>query len=202
MIVVSRAARRSIVWAPLAAFGPAASDTLAQSALPFRIPDFCATATITSAASGPWSSPATWSPNRIPIAGDVVRINNGHIVTYDAVADVAIARVGIHGALRFRTDINTRLKVGTLMAMPDRELTVGTPSTPVAPNVVAELVIANQPLDASRDPEQFGTALIGLGRVTMHGADDAVWDPVPVRFFSSEAFTLGMFHCHRATLFL
>ena len=38
MIVVSRAARRSIVWALLAAFGPAASDTLAQSALPFRIP--------------------------------------------------------------------------------------------------------------------------------------------------------------------
>jgi len=164
--------------------------------------DFCATATITSAASGPWSSPATWSPNRIPVAGDVVRINNGQIVTYDAVGDVAIACVGIHGALRFRTDINTRLKVGTLMAMPDGELTVGTPSTPVAPNVVDELVSANQPLDACRDPDQFGTALIGLGRVTRHGADDAGWDPVPVRFFSSEAITLGMFHRHRATLFL
>jgi len=164
--------------------------------------DFCATATITSAASGPWSSPATWSPNRIPIAGDVVRINNGQIVTYDAVGDVAIACVGIHGALRFRTDINTRLNVGTLMAMPDGELTVGTPSTPITPNAVAELVIANRSLDASRDPEQFGTALIGLGRVTMHSADDAVWDPVPVRFFSSDAITLGVFHCHRATLFL
>ena len=57
MIVVSRAARRSIVGALLAAFGPVASDTLAQSALPFRIPDFGATATITSAASGPESSP-------------------------------------------------------------------------------------------------------------------------------------------------
>jgi hypothetical protein len=93
MIVVSRAARRSIVWvwAVLAAFGPAASDTLAQSALPFRIPDFCATATITSAASRPWSSPANWSPNRIPIAGDAVRINNGHIVTNDAVGDVAMS---------------------------------------------------------------------------------------------------------------
>jgi G8 domain-containing protein len=143
MIVVSRTARRSIVWALLAAFGPAASDTLTQSALPFRIPDFCATATITSAASGRWPSPATWSPSRIPIAGDVVRINNGHIVTSDAVGDVAIACVGVHGALRFRTDINTRLKVGTLMAMPDGELTVGTPSRSVAPNVVAELVIAN-----------------------------------------------------------
>jgi hypothetical protein len=164
--------------------------------------DFCATATITSAASGPWSSPAAWSPNRIPIARDVVRINNEHIVTCDAVGDVAIACVGIHGALRFRTDINTRLKVGTLMAMPDGELTVGTPSKPVAPNVVDELVIANQPLDACRDPDQFGTAFIGLGRVTMHGADDAGWDPVPVRFFTSEAITLGMFHRHRATLFL
>ena len=161
-MVVSRAARRSIVWALLAAFGPAVSDTLAQSALPFRIPDFCATAAITSAASGPWSSPATWSPNRIPIAGDVVRINNGHIVPYDAVGDVAIACVGFHGAFRCGTDINTRLKVGTVKAMPHGELTLGTPSTPVAPNVVAELVIASQPLDASRDAEQFGTALVGL----------------------------------------
>src|SRR5438552_12562414 len=108
-----------------AAFVPAASDTLAQSALPLHIPDFCATATIASAASGPCSSPAAWSPNRIPIAGEVVRINNGHIVTYDAVGDVAIACVGIHGALRFRTDVNTRLEVVTLMALPGCELTVG-----------------------------------------------------------------------------
>lgn len=45
------------------------------------------------------------------------------------------------------------------------------------PNVVAELVIANQLLDANRDPEQFGTALIGL----MHGAGDAVRDQCPIR---------------------
>ena len=86
--------------------------------------------------------------------------------------------------------------------MPDGELTLGTPSTPVAPNVVAELVIASQPLDASRDPEEFGTVLIGLGRVAIHGADHAVRNPLPVRCFSSKAITLGVFHSHRATLFL
>jgi hypothetical protein len=96
MIVVSRAARRSIGWALLAAFGPAASDTL-----------------------------------------------------------------------------RTAMRIE---------------STAVAPNVVAQLVIAHQPLDASRDPEQFGTPLIGLCRVTMHGADDAVWEPGSRR--------------HRATQFL
>jgi hypothetical protein len=63
--------------------GLATVSTASAQTLPFGIPDFCASASITSVGSGSWSSPTTWSPSRIPAAGDVVRINSGHIVTYD-----------------------------------------------------------------------------------------------------------------------
>jgi hypothetical protein len=65
----------------------------------------------------------------------------------------------------------TRLIVGTLTVMEGGVLTVGTMSAPVPAGITAELVIANQPLNTSLDPDRFGTALLGLGTVTMHGAE-------------------------------
>jgi hypothetical protein len=78
--------------------------------------------------------------------------------------------VGVEGALRFRSDIDTRLRVGTLLVKPSGELTVGTAGSPIASSASAEIVIANQPLNTTIDPSQFGTGLIGLGKVTMHGS--------------------------------
>jgi hypothetical protein len=117
-----------------------------------------------------WSDPATWSPSRIPVAGDVVRIASAHTVTYNAVSNAAMACVGIDGHLSFRTDTDTRLTVGTLMVMPGGELQIGTTPAPVAAGVVAEVIIANQSLNTAIDPDQFGTGLIGFGTVRLHGA--------------------------------
>src|SRR2546425_4153403 len=156
----------AIFFSALLATAPAAT---AQT-LPHGVPDFCVSRTITSVSSGPWSNPATWSPGRVPAAGDVVRIAAGTTVTYDALADASIACVGVEGALRFRSDINTRLRVGTLLVKPSGELTVGTAASPIASSASAEIVIANQPLNTTIDPSQFGTGLIGLGTVTMHGS--------------------------------
>jgi hypothetical protein len=138
--------------------------------LPHNIPDFCAAPTIRSVASGSWSSPATWSPARVPASGDVVAVSQADTVTYDASSDAAIACAGVHGALTFRTDVNTRLTVGTLMVMAGGALEVGTSAAPVTPQVVAEIVIADRALTLATDPEQFGTGLLAFGRVTMHGA--------------------------------
>lgn len=140
----------------------------AAQTLPHGIPDFCATATITSAGSGAWSDPATWSPSRVPAAGDVVRIAAADTVTYSGVSDVALACVGVLGQLTFDTSANTRLTVGTLMVYEGGGLTIGTASAPVPAGVTAELVVANQPLT---DPEQFGTGVLALGRVRMYGAE-------------------------------
>jgi hypothetical protein len=114
----------------------------------------------------------------VPGVNAVVWIQAGHEVTYDLVSDVALAAVGVEGALRFRTDVSTRLKVGTLLVAPAGTLEIGTQATPVSPAVTAELIIADRPLAPTSpdpdtgvvDPKQYGTALIGLGRVTIHGA--------------------------------
>jgi hypothetical protein len=156
-----------------AAAGAQAHDMGAMAsttALPHNIPDFCATSTIASVTSGAWSNPSTWSPARVPAATDIVNVASGTTVTYDIVSDVALPCVAVNGRLTFRTDVNTRIKVGTFMVMAAGNLDVGTAATPVAAGVTAEIVIANQPLNTTADPEQFGTALIGLGKVRMHGA--------------------------------
>src|SRR5213592_174509 len=77
----------------LAVFAGVTTTAFAQhnhtaSGLPHGIPDFCASATITSAGSGAWSNPSTWSPARVPTAGDKVSI--AHAVTYDVVSDVPL----------------------------------------------------------------------------------------------------------------
>jgi Domain of unknown function (DUF4082)/Bacterial Ig-like domain/G8 domain/IPT/TIG domain/Viral BACON domain/Putative binding domain, N-terminal len=139
--------------------------------LPHGIPDFCANPTITSTQSGAWSSPATWSPSRVPVAGDIVRIATGNTVTYSGVSDAALACVGIQGQLTFGTAANTRLTVGTLMVYEVGGLTIGTAGAPVPAGVTAELVVANRPLNTSTDPEQFGTGVLALGTVKIYGAE-------------------------------
>lgn len=142
------------------------------------IPNFAMTPTITSAGSGAWSSPGTWSPSRVPIANDVALIQAGHTVTYDQVSDVGLAAVGVKGMLRFRTDVSTRLKVGTLLVTPTGALEIGTAASPVPPEITAERIIANRPLATTspdphtgiRDPKQYGTSLLVLGRITIAGA--------------------------------
>jgi hypothetical protein len=62
------------------------------------------------------------------------------------------------------------MKVRTLMVTDAGFLEIGSAVTPVAPDVRAEVVIADQPIDSAIDPAQFGNGIVGLGRVTMHGA--------------------------------
>ena len=60
--------------------GLAMASTATAQTLPHGVPDFCASYTITSISSGASSNHATWSPGRIPAAGDAVRIAAGHVV--------------------------------------------------------------------------------------------------------------------------
>ncbi len=137
-----------------------------------KIPDFGATPTLTSITNGNWSSPSTWSLGRIPTDGDVVAIAANTIITYDAFSNNTIQTVAIKpsGQLIFRTDINTRLTVANLLVMDAGELQIGTANNPVASNVKAEVIFIDQQLDTNNDPFQYGNGLIGLGKITMHGA--------------------------------
>lgn len=144
--------------------------TAAMSGVPHGLPYFCAGATVTSAASGAWSNPATWSTKSVPGAHDTVKIGTGHQVTYDVVSDATLECVELDGRLSFQTDANTRMKVGNLMVMDQGFLEVGAPARPVSPDVTAEIIIADRPIDGASDPDQIGTGIEALGKITMQGA--------------------------------
>ena len=157
-------------WPLSAGAQPAHDHTPAVSGVPQGIPYFCSSPSVTSTASGLWSDPKTWSTGNVPGANDKVKIAAGHIVTYDTVSDAKLACVEVDGVQRFATDANTRMRVGNLMVTEEGHLEIGTAANPVAPNVTAEVIIADQPIDGKIDPAQIGTGLQGLGKIMMHGA--------------------------------
>ncbi len=136
------------------------------------IPNFGANPSIVSVASGNWSSPSTWSLGRAPIAGDVVSVATSTIVSYDVQSDARLQTIVVQAGaqLNFRTDLSTRVTVANFMVLEGGQLQVGTAANPVAAGVTAEIVFANQALNAANDPNQYGNGLIALGKVTMHGA--------------------------------
>ena len=91
---------------------PASFQTLHDT-----IPNFARYPTLQSVQSGAWSNTATWTPARLPQAGDVVLIQ--HVVTYDSLTGAATT-IGIAsgGKLTFQTNQATMLRVGTLLVMP------------------------------------------------------------------------------------
>jgi hypothetical protein len=62
------------------------------------------------------------------------------------------------------------MKVGTLVVLEEGHLEIGSVAKPVTPQMTAELIIADQPINTTIDPGQVGTGIIGLGKVVMHGA--------------------------------
>ena len=78
---------------------------------------------------------------------DRVAVAAGTTVTYDRQSDADLSCVNVHGQLTFRTDVSTRLTVGTLTVMPGAGLQIGTSGSPVAATVTAEIVISDRPVD-------------------------------------------------------
>ncbi len=169
----------------LVASGVTATESLAATCDQFTcltmhdvIPNFAGQPTIRSLKTGPWSSSTTWNLGRVPTASDIVGITGGTTVTVDGTSATARS-IGVEaaGKLAFRTDISTRLTVGTLLVLPQGTLEIGTVTAPVSAAVTAELVIADVALDLVNDgvgvfdPRQFGTGLLSVdGTVTMSGA--------------------------------
>ena len=54
--------------------------------------------------------------------------------------------------------------------LPGGTLDVGTQANPIAANVTALIETANQTINTTFDPSQYGDSLIGLGNVTIYGA--------------------------------
>jgi hypothetical protein len=137
-------------------------------------PNFCVNPTAVSVASGVWSDPDIWSGGQVPAVEAVVVIARDTKVQYDVVPAraVPLLSVGIEsrGVLIFRDYISTRLLVRDLLVMPGGELSIGTLDNPIDAAIRAEVIFRDISLDASLDPDEAGGGLIGLGKVTVHGA--------------------------------
>src|SRR5467141_3049782 len=127
--------------------------------VPGGVPEFCAQPTVTSIAGGVWSAPATWSTGKVPAPEDRVVISARHDVVYDVVSDARLACVEVRGRFRFSAGANTRMKTANLMVLDEGYLEVGSPSVPVAPNVTAEIIIADQKIDRQLDPAELGAGI-------------------------------------------
>ncbi len=140
---------------------------LDSTALPHNIPNFCANPTVTALQTGNWSNLATWS--KALVNSDILEIPTGKAVTLDLQSNTRLKCLAVKGTLKFRPDVNTRLRVGTLMIFETGRLEIGTATTPIASNVSAEIIINNQALNSTTDPESYGTGILGFGRVVIHG---------------------------------
>lgn len=135
------------------------------------IPRFAANPTITAVRSGDWSDPGVWAEGRTPTDFDRVLIPQHVVLRYASFSSAALDALEINGALVFSTSVDTRLRIATITVMPTGWLQIGSSDHPVAANVNAEISFTNTAPDLAVDPRQYGTGLLVLGKVDMHGAE-------------------------------
>jgi Ca2+-binding RTX toxin-like protein len=129
-------------------------------------------ATHVAIAHGDWFDPATWHEGRIPGPDAQVVIPHGIHVTYDGQSDASLFTVRVDGNLSFATDVDTRMVVDTFVVSPSGRLEIGTAERPIAADVDAELVIANNgDIDVAWDPMLLSRGVISHGSVEIHGAE-------------------------------
>lgn len=131
-----------------------------------------AVATHAASSSGPWSDPGTWAAGEAPTDGARVTIPDGVTVTVDGVVAPTIATIGIEGTLAFAPDVDTELRVDTIVSGPTGRLEIGTTERPIAPEVTTRIVFADRgPIDVATDPEQLGRGAILHGTTIVYGAE-------------------------------
>jgi len=98
-------------------------------------------ATVTSKATGLWSSSSTWDLGRLPATGDNVVIAAGHHVTYDVNSpSVEITKMEIYGTLNFsRTTTTYLLMKGNLIVADGGKLEIGDPTKSIINTTTATI---------------------------------------------------------------
>lgn len=125
----------------------------------------------TVVANGDWSDPAIWTSGTVPGAGGRIRIPAEFTVTVDRVFSERLDTVRLEGHLRFATDRDTQLAVGTVVTLPSAVFEMGTVADPIQGDATATLLIADHgAIDQTLDPKTIGRGLVAMGRVVMHGS--------------------------------
>ena len=129
-------------------------------------------ATHTVVASGNWSDPSVWQDGTLPTAGARIVIPEGMTLTVDGQIAEEFKTIRIDGTLQFATNVNTELRVDTIVSSPTGCFVMGTASNPIAADVTARIVFADDgAIDQNWDPEQISRGALLHGPVEIHGAE-------------------------------
>jgi hypothetical protein len=135
------------------------------------VPNLASSPNLISVQTGNWNSTSTWNLGRVPTAGDVIKIDNGHTVTVNVQDDNEVTAIGIVGTLKFSAATNTRITAETVQVQPGGRLEIGTSSVPIPQGTTAEIVIVDNPINTSTDSSQWGHGVVGVtGETEMYGA--------------------------------
>jgi len=136
-------------------------------------------ATLTSIKSGLWSDPATWGGD-IPEKGERILISPDHIVVVDGVFEESFRTILVQGILNFSVNVNTELKVDTLLVASGGTYMMGSHDAPIQSQVVARLIIEDfngegiETMDSNSpdyDPYKMGLGVISMGKFITHGTE-------------------------------
>ncbi len=129
-------------------------------------------ATHVAIGDGDWFDPNIWSNGEVPGDDAKVLIPECVTVDYSGVGDARLFTVRIDGTLDFATDENSQMIFDTLVASPTGHLIIGTANDPVQPNIVVDLVVAdNGSIDVDWDPMLLSRGIVSHGATTIYGAE-------------------------------
>lgn len=138
-------------------------------------------ATYIARSDGSWSNPSTWCQGRVPGKNADVLIPTSTTVTYAAQNTEALHTLRIDGTLKFATNQTTKLVVDTIVVSPTGTWSMGTASHPIANNVTATVIFAdNGPIDSKWDPLQLSRGLLSHGIVNIYGAAKTTFLPLAI----------------------
>ena len=128
-------------------------------------------ATHTVTTSGNWSDSEIWENNILPADGARIVIPHGVTLTVDSQLAPEFKTIRIDGVLNFATDVNTEVKVDTIVSSSKGRLEMGTEANPIAADVTARVVFADDgAIDTTWDPQQLSRGAVLHGQTEIHGA--------------------------------
>jgi Ca2+-binding RTX toxin-like protein len=132
-------------------------------------------------ASGSWTNPAVWASGKVPVAGADVVISEEVTITINGNIAPKMHTIRVDGTLAFNPNVNTVLRVDTLIVTHHGTFQMGTAAAPIAGNVTATLLIAdNGAIDRVWDPYAFSRGFLSHGVVSIYGQEKTSYLPLSI----------------------
>lgn len=118
-------------------------------------------------------------PERVPRFLDLPRVLTVPATqVVELAADSIFDYIEVAGTLKCSRTHDTRLRFIHFFVLPGGRLDCGTVDVPIPPGVHVEFIFRDVPIDLTRDPFQWGNALLNFGTETRVGAKKLAWAPL------------------------